>query len=329
MTTPLPDELAWLTGSTDALAWLVVGLFVAAVALDWYDGDRGVGRARYLAAAAWVVFGVFWLVLFPHFAFVQRSFIEGALSLAALPACLYAAYLLVDGRETLFLLSRAVAFMGLIYLPFSLLFPAKSALIELVTWQGEIVMDALGYGADLHVVERQEVTGGDGIIRGQYLFPNDQLGDFRVDVLLACTGLGSMAIFGGLIAAVRAPIRRKLRALAIAVSVIWVLNLARVVFITLAFSQQWLQIFVDPTMALVGYDNPNMVSYFISDRIIAQSLSVVALVGIAWAVARELPELLTVGEDVLYIATGDEYDLHEAVNAKASETAVRADGEGD
>lgn len=311
---------------TDALAWLVVGLFVAAAALDWYDGDRGVGRARYLAATAWVVFGVFWAVLFPHFAFEQRSFIEGALSIAALPACLYAAYLLVNGRETLFLLSRAVAFMGLIYLPFTMLVPAREALIELVAWQGELVMNALGYGPQFEVVERGVTTGGDHTIRGQYLFPNDRLGDFRVSVLLACTGLGSMAIFGGLIGAVRAPLRRKLRALALAISVIWVLNLARVVFISLAFSQQWLQILVDPTMALVGYDNPTMVSFFLSDRVIAQSLSVVALVGIAWAVAREVPELLTVGEDVLYIATGEEYDLHDAVG---TDRPVRTDGEGE
>lgn len=324
MTSPLQDAFAQLAASTDALAWVVVGLFAAAAALDWYDGDRGVGRARYLAAAAWVVFGVFWLALFPHFAFEQRSFIEGALSLAALPACLYAAYLLVDGRETLFLLSRAVAFMGLIYLPFSLVFPAKEALIELVTWQGELVMDALGY--DFRVVEREPVTGGEGTIRGRYVFPTAEHGEFRVSVLLACTGIGSMAIFGGLIAAVRAPLRRKLRALAVAIPVIWVLNLARVVFISLAFSGQWFQWFVDPTVALVGYDNPNMVSFFISDRVIAQSLSVVALVGIAWAIARELPELLTVGEDVLYIATGDEYDLHDAMG---STRPVRADGEGE
>ncbi|WP_132057534.1 archaeosortase A [Halorussus amylolyticus] len=310
------------TALTDALAWLSVGLFGAAVVLDWYDGTRGRGRARYLASGAWVVFGVFWLVLFPHFAFEQRSFIEGALSLAALPACLYAAYLLAQGRETLFILSRAVAFMGLIYMPFTMISPAKTWLIELVTMQGEFVMRTMGYEFEVIQHERD--------LWGTYLFVHPTKGEFTTNVLLACTGLGSMAIFGGLIAAVRAPLRRKLRALAIAIPVIWVLNLARVVFITLAFSFQWLQIFVDPISGLVGYDNPNMVSYFISDRVIAQSLSVVALVGIAWAVAREVPEILTVAEDVLYMVTGDEYDLHDAVGSDhAVETAVRADGEGE
>ncbi|MFC4449586.1 archaeosortase A [Halorussus aquaticus] len=303
---------------TDGLAWLAIGLFAAATALDWYDDGHGRGRARYLAAGAWGVFGVFWLALFPHFAFEQRSFIEGALSFVALPACLYVGYLLLQGRETLFLLSRAVAFMGLIYMPFTMISPANEWLIETVAWQGEFVMRSLGY--EFEVIQRDET------IRGAYFFATENHGEFTINVLLACTGLGSMAIFGGLIAAVRTPVRRKLRALAVAIPVIWALNLARVVFITLAFSQQWLQVFVEPTMSLVGYENPYMVSYFISDRVIAQSLSVVALVGIAWAVAREVPELLTVGEDILYVVTGDEYDLHAAVG---TDRPVAADGNGE
>ena len=303
---------------TDGLAWLVVGLFAASVAVDWYDR----GLARYVAASAWGAFAVFWLALFPHFAFEQHSFIEGVLSLAAVPASLYAAYLLTRGRETLFLLSRAIAFMGLIYLPFTMIAPAKEWLIELVAAQGYFVMQAMG--EDIALIERES-----GIL-GTYLYHHPEKGPFTTNVLLACTGLGSMAIFGGLIGAVRAPLGRKLRALAVAIPVIWALNLVRVVFITLAFSHQWLQIYVDPISALVGYENPNMVSYFISDRILAQTLSVVALVGISWAVARELPELLTVAEDVMYIATGEEYDLHDAVGTdRAVEQAVRADGEGE
>lgn len=299
---------------TDSLAWLSIALFAGSVLLDWYDRDL----ARYLAATAWGVFGAFWLALFPHFAFEQKSAIEGVLSLAAFPASLYAAYLLVQGRETLFLLSRAVAIMGVVYLPFTMYAPAKELLIETVAAQGHFILQLLG-ADQISLIER------DGDIMGAYYYVHPEKGPFTTNVLLACTGLGSMAIFSGLIGAVRAPLRKKLKALAIAIPIIWILNMARVVFITLAFSYQWLQIGVGPITSLVGYENPNMVSYFISDRIIAQSLSVVALVGIAWAVARVLPELLTVAEDVMYIATGEEYDLHEAVGV---EKAVRADGDG-
>ena len=38
------------------------------------------------------------------------------------------------------------------------------------------------------------------------------------------------------------------------------------------------------------------------------------LVGITYLVVREVPELLTVVEDVLYLVTGDEYDLAAALD---------------
>jgi archaeosortase A (PGF-CTERM-specific) len=59
-----------------------------------------------------------------------------------------------------------------------------------------------------------------------------------------------------------------------------------------------------------------MVSFFISDRIISQVLAVVVLVGITYLVVREVPELLTVIEDVLYMLTGDEYDLESSLGLR-------------
>ena len=44
----------------DVLAWTAIGAFVVAMVLEWRDL---VDPARYLAAGAWVVFGVFWLVV--------------------------------------------------------------------------------------------------------------------------------------------------------------------------------------------------------------------------------------------------------------------------
>ena len=66
---------------------------------------------------------------------------------------------------------------------------------------------------------------------------------------------------------------------------------------------------IDEILLLFGSSDPYMVSFFISDRIISQILAVVVLVGITYLVVRELPELLTVIEDVLFMVTGDEYDL--------------------
>ena len=132
-------------------------------------------------------------------------------------------------------------------------------------------------------------------------------------VVLACTGLGSIAIFAGLIGAVEAPRSRKLRALAIAVPIIYVLNLLRTSFITIMFGNQYMQWFTDEVLLLFGASDPYMVSFFISDRIISQALAVIVLVGLIYVVLRELPELVTIIEDVLYLLTGEDHDLQQLI----------------
>ncbi|MFB6251026.1 MAG: archaeosortase A [Halobellus sp.] len=295
---------------SDSLAWAVILLFGVGVLSE----DRNERLARVLTTAAWVGFAVFWLQLVPHFAFEQKSYVEGVLSVAAVPASLYTGYLLWNGRSTLFVLSRAVAAMGLIYLPFETIpafslfgvsMPApRGYLMEVVAAQTGALVHALGYTPEM-IVGQQGYTN-------TFLFYD---GDHRltVSVVLACTGLGSIAIFGGLIAAVKAPLRRKLRGLAIAVPIIYGLNLLRTTFITIMFGKQYMQWFVDEIMLLFGSTDPYMVSFFISDRIISQVLAVVVLVAITYLVVREVPELLTVIEDVLYMLTGDEYDLESSL----------------
>jgi archaeosortase A (PGF-CTERM-specific) len=297
---------------TDALAWLVVGLFLAGTVLRWRSSDH----SRTVMVSAWGVFAVFWAALVPHFAFVQKSFVEGFLSLAAVPASLYVGYLLYQGRDSLFVLSRAVAVMGVVYLPFETI-PALTAgglsvpsprhvLISHTTAQTERAMELLGYSPTL-------VEGDQGYLN-TFKFVTDGGHVILFSIILACTGLGSIAIFVGLIAAVEAPLGRKLRALAIAVPVIYVLNIARTTFIGLVFGKQYMQWFVDEVLFLFGGTDPYKVSFYLSDRVISQMLAVVALVGVTYLVVRELPELLTIVEDVLYIITREEYDLHEALD---------------
>jgi len=291
---------------SDALAWVVILTF----AVGALSEDRNQRLARYATVAAWVGFAVFWLQLVPHFAFVHKSYVEGVLAVAAVPASLYTGYLLWNGRDSLYVLSRAVAAMGLIYLPFetipafSLLgvaVPApRGVLMETVAAQTGFLVNALGYHPEM-------IVGEQGYLNTFLFFDGSHR--LTVAVVLACTGLGSIAIFAGLIAAVKAPLRRKLRAMAIAVPIIYALNLLRTTFITIAFGKQYMQWFVDEIMFLFGSSDPYMVSFFISDRIISQILAVVVLVGITYLVVRELPELLTVIEDVLFMVTGDEYDL--------------------
>jgi len=323
----------WLLDVTDVLAWIVIAAFSLGAVLEITARRRdksapngsiqaaiGAGRrqlrsARTAATAAWGLFGLFWLLLFPHFAFVHKSYVEGVLALVAVPACLYAGYLLWQGRDSLFLLSRSTAIMGLIYLPFetipavsvgSLRIPApREVLIETVAAQTGFMMNRLGSHPEL-------IAGPQGY-QNTYEFVAADGQVLQFSVVLACTGLGSIAIFAGLIAAVRAPLRRKLRGLAIAVPVIYGLNLLRTTFIGIAFGEQLLQVFPNLVLAMFGGSDVYRVSWYVSDRIISQLLAVVALVGVTYLVVRELPEILTIIEDVLYMVTNTEYDLSDAL----------------
>ena len=311
------DVLAWFGRYSDPLAWLVVTIFTAGAVLSWSDSRF----ARPVTVAAWVLFAVFWLSLIHHFAFIQKSFVEGIGTLVAFPASLYAGLLLARGRDSLFVLSRAIAAMGLIFFPFETIPFLREYLIETVTRQTAFLMTLLG--TDPTVVSGATLpTGSYPDYQSTFWFVEGEQ-TITYTILIACTGVGSMAIFGGLIAATDAPLSRKLRGLAVSIPVIYGLNLVRNVFIGLGFGQQRFHVFPDLVMTLFNAEDPYKVSYFIADRVLAQSLSVVALVGVTWVVVRELPEVMMVIEDVLFMATGTEYDLQSGLGV-----GVRADGEG-
>ncbi|MFB6167792.1 MAG: archaeosortase A [Haloferacaceae archaeon] len=307
--------------ASDALAWAVVAAFGVG-ALLWTRRGRDSRLAvspriaRAILVGSWGLFAMFWLQLAPHFWLEKRSFIEAGLSLLAVPLCLYAGYAFWHGRDSLVALSRAVAWMGLIYLPFETIpavsvagvtVPApRAALIRVVTDQTMWIMNVLGHHPEL-------VRGDQGYLNTfRFVTPEGHV--ILFSLVLACTGLGSISIFAGLVAAVDAPVRRKLRGLAVVVPVIYALNLARTTFIGLVFGKQYMHWFADAVLFLFDGSDPYKVSFYLSDRVISQSLAVFALVGVTYILVRELPELLALVEDALYLLTRNEYDLAAALD---------------
>ncbi|MFB6131992.1 MAG: archaeosortase A [Halanaeroarchaeum sp.] len=286
-----------MSALTDALAWVVVAVFGASALL--YPRDERLSKR--LRIAAWVIFAVFWALLVPHFAFTQRSIIEGALSALAVPASLYVAYLVWRDSRDFATVTRAVAIMGILYLPFQTIGPLRNGSIEMVTRHVEFLLHTLGYDPTV-------VRGTNGL-RSTFVFVGPDGHRFTTRVLLACTGAGSAATVSGLVLALRAPLRRRLLGVAIAVPVIYGLNVLRVAFIALAHGKQWFAGFKDPIFLLFGTNNPFMVSYLVADRVLAQTLSVIALVALTLGLLRLLPELSVVVEDVLFVLTGRDYDV--------------------
>jgi archaeosortase A (PGF-CTERM-specific) len=309
---PAVPAVLSLVPDTFTFAWLVAILFAA----SWLLDSRGLAAGRTIAAGTWALFGLFWLSTVPYFAFEHQSYVESILALVGVPACAYVGYLLYDGRASLFTLTRAVAIMLFIYLPFETI-PAftvagmavpepRRILIEIVANQTGALIELLGYAPE-------RVANYEGF-DAAFLWTLPDGATIRINVVLACTGLGSMAIFGGLVAAVDGPLDRKLRALAVSLPLIYVLNILRTTFITVVAGNQYMHWQPELVLAMFGATNPYRVSFLVSDRILSQLLAVVALIGITYLVARQLPELVVVLEDVLYVLTGEEHDLTESLD---------------
>ena len=287
---------------TDVLAWVVMATFVAGVVAH----RRGeLELARRITAGGWGLFALFWFLLIQHFAFVHRSAIQTALVVVAVPACLYVGWRLLAGRNSLLTLSRAIAFMTIIYLPFETSELARGLLIEAVAFQTATAIDLLGIGEGIQFVED---PAPDSTLMNTFWFPETGQAS---RVVFECTGIGAMAIFGGLIAAVDAPRRKKAIAAVVSIAIIWVLNIARNVFIAVANGYQWFAgSWVEtPVMILFGLSDPSRVSFFVADRIIAQGLAVFALIAIAWLVSRWVPELLDIGEELLSVLLGRDVSI--------------------
>jgi len=311
--------LETLSSFSDPLIWLSIAAFLGGAILEVTDRRQ---LAVPTAAAGWVLFGVFWLSMFHYFYVEFGSPLEGVLSLAALPLSWYAAYLLLTGRESLLVVSRAIAAMGVIYLPFTMIPVVRTFLIESVAAQSAWVMELLGY--DVHLVEAPNGY------QSEFAFAGTEEGTYSTYIIMACTGIGSISIFGGLAAAVRAPLRRKLLAFLAATGIIHVLNIGRNAFVGLAAPFGWFDgagfEWLATTLAGGGVNT----SFFVAHHLISQSLSVVALIGITLVVVRILPEVTEPLEEVLFVLTKTEYDLAAAIGHEpqsgAGQDSAAADG---
>ena len=331
----LNAALAELAVYAGPVGWATLGLFAVAIALEAIDRDY----ARLAYVGAWLLFSVFAAMLIQPFFIHDQSVIRGIGAVLAVPLSVLTAKMFYQGRDSLFTLSRAIAIMGFIYVPFLVIEGLREPLILLVTDHTRWIMNLLGYNPPV-VTELSDLTaaeipaGSDPDLTREigakpypyentFVFFNGD-GTITMTILLDCTGIGSMAVILGLINAVAADWKRKLKASALAVGIIYAANLVRTTFITVFYGNQYAHFAPDLTMAAWGLDNSLRVSYIWADRIIAQSASVVAMVLIIWLMVKIIPEVMQPVEDILYLLTGDEYDLAGALNVDTDDGTVEA-----
>ncbi len=216
-------------------------------------------KNRFVGGIAWAVFGVAWIMKVPYFLSINDYFNTSLVVIAfALFLLLGVTIATSEKYMQVFLdVSAFSALAALVYFPFTFNTFLNQAIIEVVAEQTVVLAGWLGF---------QMVRMGEVVL----------LNDHRTQIILACTGIESMALFVGATLGIRADSnRRKVQAFLISVPVIYVLNLFRNIFVILSFSYGWFG------------EN----SFYIAHHIISKVLATAALILISLGVFKLLPEL--------------------------------------
>jgi archaeosortase A len=262
------------------MLWVSLVIMVVGVLLPKLYG-------RYAAAVGWVLFGLYWGLSTPYFYLHEHNIMYTVACIIAIPATFYGAYVLVRyGRESLMVLTRCAAIASVFYFPFQYLPWLNQWLIEATTTITFSIINALGEPV-LRNISPDSGLNDVIVLNGQ-----------RVQIILACTAVQSMAIFVGVVGAVRVEWKRWLAAFLVSVPVIYLLNLGRNVFVISAFGNQWFQIMPDTVVGWTG-EAVAYTSFFWAHNVLAETGSLIALVVISYAVMKLMPELLSYLMDIL------------------------------
>jgi archaeosortase A (PGF-CTERM-specific) len=261
----------------DIMLWASLLILVAGAVLPKKYGYK-------VAAAGWVIFGLRWGLSTPEFYLVEHNIMYTVACVIAIPATAYLAYVMVkDERESLMVLTRSAAISSIFYFPFAY-FPWLSEwLIQVTTDITLLSINAIGNNA---------TAAGDIIT----------LNGHKVQIILACTAIQSMALFVGVVGCIRAPLDRLFKAFMVSVPVIYILNVVRNTFVVSAYGNQWLQIAPDMIVDWTG-EAASYASFFWAHNVLAEAGSLIALVVISYAVITVLPETLTYIRDIFSLIT--------------------------
>jgi len=265
---------------SSGLLWFSIAIMAACLLFK-----KNLKIAELFCGAAWVLFGLYWLTLVPAF-YEKGDYVNILLVCLLFLFCLllahFAARAFTDKTQrggphypnakesdkkvgAFFDLTKLVAIVCIIYMPFQLIVYLNHALIENVAVQTVYLLNVFGYDAVQTAFDQIAYNGT------------------LVSVILACTAIESIAFFTGLVLTAHAsgPGRKTLVFLA-TVPVIYVLNLIRNAFVVVSFGDLWF----------------GASSFEIAHHYIAKAGSGIVLIVLAYATLKLLPELMDTGADL-------------------------------
>lgn len=256
-----------------------------------------------IGGIGWIFFAVYW-ALQPLYYIKEGDFSMVILMLVVALICLIIAHLMfitysqykkgmlqdnpTNRTKTLMSATTVTAIGALFYFPFAQIGSLNHSLISTVTSQTFWLSQQVGF----------PVTRLD--------WNMIMLEGYRVEIILACTAIESIALFFGLILGIKANRKKIFLALMASVPVIYILNIIRNTFVIGAYGYKW---FGTGPMVLNILGNEYFLhqsaSFYIGHHIIAKLGSGIALFFIAYAVLKLLPELLELIDDLWLLIKED------------------------
>jgi archaeosortase A (PGF-CTERM-specific) len=237
---------------------------------------------KYAAITGWTCIVLFLFAELPYY-FSINNFLYPIMAVLSVPFLIITARYLVAEDVRIMHLSRAAAVAFLIYAPFVYIPWVGNWLIGIVVGQIAEIFGALQIAITLtewNIISRN---------------------NFRVEIILACTGIQSIAIMMGVAAAVPTTTRQKILAFLLVAPTIYILNLLRNVFVIVAYTEQWFPYY--PAIASngeFGYE-----SFFWAHNVIAELLALVCLVFIAYGLFTIIPKLGSFADELYQIYSGE------------------------
>jgi len=213
-------------------------------------------KKRFVGFLSWFLFGVAWLFNVPHFLAIKDYYNTFVMFAAFVVFTWMSVAIIKTDRIHVFVDTTAFSTLSIaIYFLFAFT-TLKYTLMVIVAKQSTYIGRLFGF--NMVAVGR-----------------NIYMGSKYVTLILACTGIQSMALFTGATLGVRADIKRRIKAFMVSVPVIYFLNLLRDTFVCVSYAESWFG------------EN----SFYIAHNVISKILATIALFLIAYAVFKILPEL--------------------------------------
>ncbi|MDD4126999.1 MAG: archaeosortase A [Methanomicrobium sp.] len=226
-------------------------------------------RKKYFAISGWIFIVLALIMDIPYYICEENNFLYPALGILGLPFLYVTISGLLEDNKCLLYLSRGAAIAFLIYFPFAYIPAAGDFLIACVTGQVYAIGVFFGLPFNQTAWNMLEYDG------------------FRVEIILACTGIQSIAIMLGL--AYCLPITNKQRIISflLIAPVIYILNLLRNVFVVSAYTGQWFQFLPEiASNGEYGYE-----SFFWAHNVMAELGALIFLVILALCLFKIIPRL--------------------------------------